>query len=59
MANKKSKRIHKNCPTCNKEFTHIPSRPQKYCSSGCYHSDPAIKEHRRQVWNHLFKKDRS
>ena len=59
MGKKKSKRIDKNCLTCNKEFSHIPSRPQKYCSGACYHANPTIKQNRKEIWNYLFNKDNS
>jgi hypothetical protein len=29
-----------NCKTCNRTFTTIPSRPQKYCSRACLIADP-------------------
>jgi endogenous inhibitor of DNA gyrase (YacG/DUF329 family) len=32
-----------NCKTCNRTFTTIPSRPQKYCSPACMGADPDFR----------------
>lgn len=56
---KESKKIFAICknPECEKEFSFIPSRKQKYCQYECYKSDPAQKRRRRHSLTYLYTKD--
>jgi len=56
---RESKKIFAICenPNCDKEFSFIPSRKQKYCEYECYKSDPRQKLRRRSAMGYLYMKD--
>ena len=56
---RKSKKVYAIChhPDCDTEFSFVPSRKKKYCSSACYQEDPEMKKRRRTVHKHFFVKE--
>ena len=56
---RKSKKVYAIChhPGCDNEFSFVPSRKKKYCSSACYQGDPEMKKRRRTVHKHFFVKE--
>ena len=53
---RESKKIYAICPTCEKEFSFIPSRKQKYCSHPCFLNHPENKSKRRAAFSSFYKK---
>lgn len=55
---RESKKVYAIChhPDCDNEFSFVPSRKKKYCSSACYQEDPEMKKRRRTVHKHFFVK---
>ena len=55
---RKSKKVYAVCqtPNCDNEFSFVPSRKQKYCSTACYQGDPEYKKKKRIVLQQFFLK---
>ena len=56
---RKSKKVYAIChhPGCDNEFSFVPSRKKKYCSSACYQGDPEMKEKKRAALKYFFVKE--
>ena len=56
---RESKKVYAVCQNaeCDNEFSFVPSRKKKYCSSACYQGDPEMKEKQRAALKYFFVKE--